>query len=52
LETAFHGGIAPGTSAQGINDFGQVVGSYNGNTGFLYSGGTYTTLNVPGATHT
>src|SRR5262249_4670396 len=48
----FHGGIAPGTSAEGINDVGQVVGVYNDNTGFLYIGGTYIPLNVPGATKT
>jgi probable HAF family extracellular repeat protein len=38
----------------GINDLGQVVGDYAdsfGVHGFLYSGGTYTTLAVPGATN-
>jgi len=46
------------TFAFGINNLGQVVGSFNncvncGNqNGFLYSNGTYTTLNVPGATLT
>jgi uncharacterized membrane protein len=60
---AVHGGVVPGTSAQGINDVGQVVGFYtgffsdvgtppSGTFGFLYSGGTYTALNVPGATQT
>jgi hypothetical protein len=58
---AVHGGVVPGTSAQGINDVGQVVGSYtgffsdvgpSGTFGFLYSGGTYIALNVPGATQT
>src|SRR5205807_504414 len=53
----FHGGIATGTSAQDINDVGQVVGYYaglyngvGGTYGFLYSGGTYTTLDVPAGT--
>jgi len=40
-----------GTRAQGINDQGQIVGFYvdsSGAThGFLYSGGTYTTLDDP-----
>jgi probable HAF family extracellular repeat protein len=40
----------------GINDLGQVVGSYtnsaNQGVGFLFSGGTYTTIQVPGATET
>jgi probable HAF family extracellular repeat protein len=46
-----------GTFAQGINDVGQVVGYYtgldnftnptSGTYGFLYSGGTFTTLNDP-----
>ena len=37
--------------ANGINDAGQIVGSYdNYQQGFLYSGGTYTTLSVPGST--
>jgi probable HAF family extracellular repeat protein len=43
------------TSAQGINDVGQVVGHYLAAGlyhGFLYSGGTYTTLDAPGATQT
>jgi probable HAF family extracellular repeat protein len=55
----FHGGVAPGTSAQGINDLGQVVGYYaglyngvGGTHGFLYTGGTYSTLDAPGATRT
>jgi probable HAF family extracellular repeat protein len=38
-------------SAQGINDFGQVVGLYYDRDaaphGFLYSNGVYTTLNAP-----
>ena len=45
------------TTAYGINSSGQIVGSYrdvvSGAThGFLYSGGTYTTLDVPSATLT
>jgi hypothetical protein len=43
---------ATNSNAVGINDSGQIVGSYgnsSGNYGFLYSGGNYTTLNVPGA---
>ncbi len=39
------------TFAQGINDTGQIVGWYGGG-GFLYSGGTYTTLNDPSVTGT
>ena len=47
-------GAFAGTLAYGINASGQVVGSYNDNIGggthgFLYSGGTYTTLDVPDA---
>src|SRR5438132_14284405 len=42
------------TSAQGINASGQIVGFYR-NAGafhcFAYSGGTYTTLDVPSATN-
>jgi uncharacterized membrane protein len=50
-----------GTFAQDINDVGQVVGYYtgllsetgpSGTFGFLYSGGTYTPLNVSGAAQT
>jgi probable HAF family extracellular repeat protein len=43
------------TYAYGINDTGQIVGWYydgsgnGGNHGFLLSGGTYTTLDYPGA---
>jgi probable HAF family extracellular repeat protein len=40
-----------GTSAQGINTSGQIAGYYldssNSSHGFLYSGGTYTTLDDP-----
>jgi probable HAF family extracellular repeat protein len=41
------------TCAFGINDSGQIVGAlYDGTTyhGFLYSGGSFTTIDVPGAT--
>jgi probable HAF family extracellular repeat protein len=41
---------ATGTNAVGINNAGQVVGEYSdasGIHGFLFSGGTYTTLNDP-----
>src|SRR5215217_4682083 len=40
------------TAACGINNRGQIVGLYNdesGQHGFLLSGGTYTTINFPGA---
>jgi len=42
-----------GTDSFGINNLGQVVGfyekpSFSSVNGFLYSGGTYTTINVPG----
>jgi probable HAF family extracellular repeat protein len=36
------------TIAHGINDAGQIVGSYDGQNAFLLSGGQYSTLNVPG----
>src|SRR5262249_41558435 len=42
-----------GTQAHGINNAGQIVGQYftnNATHGFLYSGGTYTTLDDPSAT--
>jgi probable HAF family extracellular repeat protein len=39
------------TLANGVNDLGQIVGS-SGSSGFLYSGGVYTSLNVTGATGT
>jgi probable HAF family extracellular repeat protein len=35
------------TRANGINDFGQIVGVANGSQAFLYSGGSYTALNIP-----
>jgi probable HAF family extracellular repeat protein len=44
------------TGAFGINDLGQVVGAYYDSSvavhGFLYSGGSYTTLNAPSSTLT
>jgi probable HAF family extracellular repeat protein len=44
-----------GTWARCINDVGQIVGYYEDSSyvdhGFLYSGGRYTTLNDPLATH-
>jgi probable HAF family extracellular repeat protein len=39
-----------GTVANGVNDAGQIVGTFSdssGGHGFLYSGGVYTTLNAP-----
>lgn len=50
-------GATAGTSAFGLNNVGQIVGSYADNTGqfgFQYSAssGTYTKLQVPGATAT
>jgi VCBS repeat-containing protein/probable HAF family extracellular repeat protein len=39
------------TTANGINDAGQVVGSYDGH-GFLLQSGNYTTIDVPFATNT
>jgi probable HAF family extracellular repeat protein len=45
--------LAPGPStvADGINGSGQIVGAYSDSSfhrhGFLYSNGTYTTLDVP-----
>jgi probable HAF family extracellular repeat protein len=44
------------TQATGINDSGEIVGSYRNNAnvthGFLYKGGAFTTINVPGANFT
>jgi probable HAF family extracellular repeat protein len=41
------------TLGSGINDSGQIVGTYRDSTnlahGFLYSGGVFTTIDVPGA---
>lgn len=40
-------------AANGINNSGQIVGSiYNAVGGFLYTGGTYTTIDVPGSVQT
>jgi probable HAF family extracellular repeat protein len=44
-----------GTIAYGINDAGQIVGTYNTSTGthsFIYSGGIYTTIDDPVNGHT
>ena len=40
------------TLANGVNVSGQIVGSFGGSHGFLYSGGTFTTVDVPGASST
>ena len=44
------------TGATGINDAGQIVGSYYDTShnihGFLKSGGSFTRIDVPGATYT
>jgi probable HAF family extracellular repeat protein len=43
------------TIADGINDLGQIVGSYydsSGEHGFIYSGGAYTIIDAPGGTST
>jgi probable HAF family extracellular repeat protein len=43
-----------GTAVAAINDSGLVVGTYvdgNGNHGFLYNNGAYTTLDAPSATN-
>ena len=42
---------ATNTKAYGINDSGQIVGSYDGH-GFLLDHGSYTTLDVPGSVET
>jgi probable HAF family extracellular repeat protein len=46
-----------GNVARGINDSGQIVGSYSEGPfgpeyGFLYAGGSLTTIDVPGANST
>jgi len=44
-------GATGGTFAQGINDAGQIVGSFGNSTGghgFLDTGGSFTQLDVPG----
>ena len=38
-----------GTIPRGINDSGEIVGNDGLNHGFIYSGGAFTYLNVPGA---
>jgi probable HAF family extracellular repeat protein len=49
---------APGatdTSARGINDAGQIVGTFSDSTGFhgfLNAGGSFTQIDVPDATNT
>ncbi len=46
-------GSQGGAGGIGINNSGQISGSYGDNTrnyGFLLSGGTYTTINPPGST--
>lgn len=46
-------GPGKGTSCWGINNAGQIVGSYSAATfgnGFFYSGGVFTDIIVPGAT--
>jgi probable HAF family extracellular repeat protein len=40
--------LTNGTAAYGINDEGQIVGTY-GNNGFLYISGIYTTIHDPSA---
>ena len=40
------------TSASSINDVGQIVGDFDDSHGFVYSGGSFTTIDVPGATRT
>lgn len=44
---------ATSTSLRGINDLGEIVGSYTGagnvSHGFLYDAGVYTTIDFPGA---
>jgi uncharacterized membrane protein len=46
---------ATSTTPFGINDVGQIVGSITGpgfDSGFLYSGGSFTSFAVPGANYT
>jgi hypothetical protein len=41
------GAVSPGgTHASGINDSGQIVGTYNNFRSFLYSGGSFTPIDV------
>ena len=59
------GATSTNTAARGINATGQIVGTFNDTTlaplpfpvgytprGFLYSGGVFTTIDVPGASET
>src|SRR5207253_4401310 len=55
--SAIGGGFIHGTIAYGINDAGQIVGIYDTGAdfhirGFLYSGGFFTTIEDPAASHT
>src|SRR5437899_12850727 len=43
---------ATSTSAYGINDPGQIVGTSNFSHGFLDTAGSFTTIDVPGASST
>ncbi|HTP29815.1 MAG TPA: hypothetical protein VMK12_29675 [Anaeromyxobacteraceae bacterium] len=43
---------AVGSVARGINLFGEIVGVWNGSHGFIFTHGTYTPLDMPGATGT
>jgi probable HAF family extracellular repeat protein len=48
-------GATSGSAAFGINDGGQIVGTYHDATGihgYLDSGGSFTSINVPGASNT
>jgi probable HAF family extracellular repeat protein len=52
LDDPSAGGVDPRTEPDGINASGQIVGRFRNSTGFhgfLLSGGTYTTLDAPGA---
>ena len=55
LNSTLAGAVSGSTLPFGINNAGDVVGSYNDGTtnrGFLYSGGVYAKLNVPGTNNT
>lgn len=54
FETLNVPGSVSGTFPTGINDLGEVVGYYGGlgRQGFLYDGGRYQTISVPGASST
>ena len=51
--SACAGGIAPMTSAIGVNPSGDIVGTYKdavgGQHGFLFSNGVFSTIDVPGS---